>query len=171
MAEENRPVGGRSVGEGVTAGLIAGVIFAMMEVIGAAMMGKPPLMPFRMFASVVLGKGAMEGAVGTALVVGTIAHLALSAVFGFVYGLLARRQAEQGRTSFGRQAGLGIAFGLAVWLVNFQIIARVLYPWFLESPQVLQAMMHGLFYGLPLALIYAAFERRAHAHPAVARTA
>jgi hypothetical protein len=167
MASENR----RSIGEGITAGLIAGVIFAMMEIAGAAMMGNPPLMPVRMFASVVLGQGAMQGPLGVPLVVGTIAHLVLSAGFGIVYGLLAARTSEATKTSFGRQAGLGILFGLVVWLVNFHIIARVLYPWFLGAPQFLQAMMHGLFFGLPLALIYAASERRVHAHAPAARTA
>jgi hypothetical protein len=166
MASENR----RSVGEGITAGLIAGVIFAMMEIVGAAMMGNPALMPVRMFASVVLGRSAMEGPLGTALVVGTIAHLALSAVFGVAFGLFSARLSEATKTSFGRQAGIGILFGLAVWFVNFQIIARVLYPWFLGAPQFLQAMMHGLFFGLPLALIYAASERRIHAHAPTART-
>ena len=167
MDRENR----RSVGEGIKAGLIAGVIFAMMEIVGAAMMGNPPLMPVRMFASVVLGQGAMEGPLGVPLVVGTIAHLVLSAVFGIVYGLLAARTSEATKTSFGRQAGLGILFGLVVWLVNFHIIARVLYPWFLGTPQFLQAVMHGLFFGLPLALIYAVSERRVHAHAPAARTA
>lgn len=166
MASENR----RSVGEGVAAGLIAGVIFAMLEIVGAVMMGNPALMPIRMFASVVLGMSAMQGPLGTALIVGTIAHLVLSAVFGVIYGLFNARVSETSKTSFGRQAGIGILFGLAVWLVNFQIIARVLYPWFLGTPQFLQAMMHGLFFGLPLALIYAASERRVHAHAPAART-
>lgn len=167
MAQENR----RSVGEGITAGIIAGIVFAMMEIAAAALMGNPPLMPVRMFASVVMGQGAMQGSLGTALVVGTIAHLALSAVFGIVYGLFAARASEATRTSFGRQAGLGILFGLAVWLVNFQIVARVLYPWFLGAPQFLQAMMHGLFFGLPLALLYAGAERRAHVQVPAARSA
>ena len=167
MADRNR----RSVGEGVTAGLIAGVMFAMMEIVSAVLMGNPALMPVRMFASVVLGMGAMEGPLGTALVVGTIAHLALSAVFGIIYGLFNARLSETTKTSFGRQAGVGILFGLAVWFVNFQVIARVLYPWFLKTPQILQAMMHGLFFGLPLALIYVASERRIHAPAPAARTA
>jgi hypothetical protein len=161
----------RSIGEGIAAGLIAGVIFAVVEIAGAVMMGNPALMPVRMFASVVLGQGAMEGPLGTPLVVGTIAHLGLSAVFGIIYGLFSGRLSGATKTSFGRQAGIGILFGLALWFVNFQIIARVLYPWFLGAPQFVQAVMHGLAFGLPLALIYAASERRVHAHVPAARTA
>jgi hypothetical protein len=100
----------RSVREGITAGIIAGVMFAMMEILGAAMMGRPALTPVRLFASVVLGRAAMEGPLGTALVVGTMAHLALSAVSGIAYGLVSSRLSEANRTSFGRQAGIGILF-------------------------------------------------------------
>jgi hypothetical protein len=154
----------RSLREGIAAGLVAGMIFAVMEIAGAAMMGNPPLMPIRMFASVLLGKSALEGALGVAIVVGIIAHMVLSGAFGVVYGLVAGRLDPKTQTSFGRQSLLGMMFGLVVWLVNFQIIARVLYPWFLETPQVLQAMMHALFFGLPLALVYTASERKAVGH-------
>jgi hypothetical protein len=152
------------------AGLVAGIVFAMMEVAGAAMMGNPPLMPIRMFASVVLGRSALQGSLGTALIVGMIAHLALSAVFGVIYGALDARASEETKTSYRRQAGLGIAFGLAVWLVDFQVVARVLYPWFVGTPQFLQAMMHGIFFGLPLALVHVAAERRIHVHTPAPRT-
>jgi uncharacterized membrane protein YagU involved in acid resistance len=161
----------RGAKEGLGFGVIAGVIFAMMEIAGAVMMGNPPLMPVRAFASVLLGQGAMQTAsVGTVVVVGTIVHLALSAVFGLIYGIVNARFSSKTETSWGRQAGLGLLFGAMIWLVNFQIIARILYPWFLMMPQFLQMVMHAMFFGLPLALMYAAAERRvqhigrAHAH-------
>jgi hypothetical protein len=34
-------------------------------------------------------------------------------------------------------AGLGLLLGAMIWLVNFQIIARILYPWLLMTPQFL----------------------------------
>lgn len=159
MAEATK----RGAKEGIGFGLIAGVIFAMMEIAGAAAMGNPPLMPIRMFASIVLGEAALETVpMGSALLVGVVVHLALSALFGLIYGLLNARTSTATQTQWGRQAGLGLLFGLALWLVNFQIIARVLYPWFLTTPQFLQALMHALFFGLPLGLMYAAAERRVH---------
>lgn len=151
----------RGAKEGLGFGLIAGVIFALAEMIGAAMMGDPPLMPVRMFASVVLGESALQTAsLGSVVVVGTIAHLALSAVFGLIYGVVNARLSSTTETSWGRQVGLGLLFGVMLWLVNFQIIARILYPWFLMTPQVLQMAMHAMFFGLPLGLMYAAAERR-----------
>jgi hypothetical protein len=155
----------RSVKEGIGFGIIAGLFFALMEILGAAMMGNPPLMPLRMFASVVLGSHALDPALtslGGAFAAGIVVHLVLSALFGLVYGLASSRLRSERQTSWGVQAAAGFGFGAAVWLLNCQIIARALYPWFLEAPQLLQLVMHALFFGLPLGLLYAASERKAH---------
>lgn len=153
----------RGIKEGVGFGLVAGAIFAIMEMIGAALMGDPPLMPVRMFASTVLGEQALtETPLGTAVVVGIVAHFALSAIYGLIYGAINGTFSAATETSYGRQAGLGLLFGAALWLINFQIIARILYPWFLMTPQFLQMAMHAVFFGLPLGLMYAAAERHVH---------
>jgi hypothetical protein len=152
----------RGAQEGIGAGLIAGVIFAVMQVVGAAVMGHPPLMPFRMFASVVLGRDAMSSTPpGTAFVVGAIAHLVLSAIFGLIYAAINSRFSTETQTQWGRQAGLGLLAGVVLWFVNFQILGRLLYPWFLASPQPAQLVMHAVFFGLPLGLMYAGAKRRA----------
>ena len=152
----------RSFYEGVGFGVIAGVIFAVMEIIAAAAMGMPLLMPLRMFASVLLGQDAMMTAnLSSVVAVGVIAHLALSAIFGAIYGLLDARLPGQTQRSYGRQAIYGLLFGAALWFVNFQIIARIAYPWFLDAPQFLQVALHAICFGLPLGLFYAAGERRA----------
>lgn len=156
-----RQVTRRGMKEGIEFGLVAGVIFAVMEMVGAAFMGDPIAMPFRMFASVLLGRDAlMTTPLGTAFIVGAIMHLVLSGVFGLIYGLLGSRWAAETRQSWGREIVSGLLFGAALWFVNFQLIARAVYPWFLETPQFLQALMHSVFFGLPLALLYTAAERR-----------
>ena len=97
-------------------------------------------------------------------------HLALSALLGLIYGLVNARLSPETETRWARQAGLGLLFGALVWLVNFQVVARLLYPWFLTTPQSVQLLLHALFFGLPLGLMYAAAERRvqhvqrAHGH-------
>lgn len=155
---------GRTAGEGLGFGIIAGVIFGIMEIVGAALMGNPPLMPLRMFASIVLGNAALETtSLATAVVVGSVVHLALSAAFGLVYAAVNGRLGRDVQTSWGSQVLIGLGFGVALWIVNFHIIARLIYPWFLMTPQFLQMMMHAVFFGLPLALMYAAAERRAPA--------
>lgn len=157
MATEIR----RSAANGAGCGLLAGVVFGVMEILGAAVTGMPPLQPLRMFASVLLGEDALRATpMGLAALIGIVVHLALSAAFGVIYGLVNGALSARLRTSFARESVLGLLYGLALWIVNFQIIARIGYPWFLETPQFLQAVMHAVFYGLPLALMYVAGERR-----------
>ena len=57
---------------------------------------------------------------------------------------------------------MGLLFGVLLWFVNFQIIARMVYPWVLQAPQFLQMAMHAAFFGFPLALMYARAERQVH---------
>jgi hypothetical protein len=152
----------RSIKEGIGYGIVAGIIFGAMEMLGARLMGDPAIAPLRMFASIVLGQDALAvTAPGTAIVVGTVVHLILSGIFGLVYGLVNSRFSREIRTERRNQAVLGLLYGTALWLVNFQFIARLFYPWFLELPQLLQLGMHVLFFGIPLALMYGGAERRA----------
>lgn len=150
------------VKKGIGLGIVSGMMFGIMEMAGAAMMGNPAVMPLRMFASTVLGRAALEATpLGTAVAVGIIAHLVLSSFFGLIYALIVSGLSREARTSWGKQAAAAIGFGAALWLVNFRIIGRLLYPWFLMTPQFLQMMMHALFFGLPLGLLHAGIARRA----------
>jgi len=156
---------GRLSGEGAGLGLIAGVILAVAEMIVSAIMGSSAVLPLRLFGSVLLGRSALTDiSAGTAILVGVVVHLALSAAFGALYGLLSTRVSDRTRTSSGREAGLGMLYGAALWLINFQIIARLFYPWMLLTPQFTQLVLHAVFYGLPLGLMFASEERRRVPH-------
>ncbi|MFW5739483.1 MAG: hypothetical protein ACOC1F_03865 [Myxococcota bacterium] len=158
----------RSAKEGIGFGILAGLIFALVEIIAAAAMGNPVFGPFRMFASIVLGSAALQTvSLGTAIIVGSFVHVVLSGLFGLAYGLFNSRLSTETETSWSRQVLLGLAFGGLVWLVNFQIIARIAYPWFLNAPQFLQLVMHALFFGVSLAIMYAAAARRVQHLPGV----
>lgn len=151
----------RSAKEGLTAGLVAGVVLACAEVIAAGAMGMPIETPFRMFASLGLGQEAMDAgatSLGEVVLVGGIVHFGLSALFGLGYGLFNLVIPERKRDSGWAQAGLGVTYGAALFLVNFHVIARVAYPWFLDAPQTLQLGLHALAFGLPLGVLYAASE-------------
>ena len=103
----------RATGEGMGFGLLAGLVFAMLEIAVAGVMGESPLMPIRMFASIVLGPGALTTAsIGTAAVVGVALHLVLSAAFGTVYVLTNDRLTARARTGWARQASSGSPMGL-----------------------------------------------------------
>ncbi len=151
----------RNIKEGALYGLIAGAIFAVAEIGASAAMGDPALMPVRMFASILLGQAALqEVAIGTAVVVGLLVHFALSAIFGVAYGAINNVFSQATRADVARQAGIGLGFGAVLWFVNFQIIARLLFPWFLMANQFAQLILHAVFFGLLLGLMFAAAERR-----------
>lgn len=170
MAQRTKRETENATREGFGYGVIAGILLAIAAVIAALIGGTSPLMPFRMFASVLLGSSALDTvAPATAVVVGGIIHLLLSGVFGVLYAALNARLPLRTQTHFGKEAGLGALFGVALWFVNIQIIARILYPWFLDAPQFTQMLMHALVFGLPLGLMYARLERRLH--PIAASTA
>ena len=149
----------RALKEGVGFGVIAGILFAIASMIVAAAGGQPAAEPLRNAASVVLGSDALVSMSGGTLLTGIVVHVVLSAIFGAVYGLFDGALSRDLRSSYGWQAGLGLVFGVALWLVNFQIIARVVYPWFIDQNQLVAAAMHAVFFGLPLGLMIAASER------------
>lgn len=156
---------------GVLSGLMAGAIFAIAEMIAAAAVGASLITPWRMFASVVLGSAAIEAtSPGVAFIVGFIVHFLVASIFGLIYGAIHRGVARDTRRSYGAQAAIGAIYGLALYLVNIQVIARLAYPWFHETGQWTQALLHAFTYGLPLGLLMATAERRVERPVGVPRT-
>ncbi|HEY3359099.1 MAG TPA: hypothetical protein VGQ83_37970 [Polyangia bacterium] len=147
--------------EGAVWGVLAGAVFGLAEVVGAAAMGQSPLLPPRMAASLVLGGIALFSTPpATAVALGLFVHLLLSALFGIIFSARNAPMPPEMRASWGSQAAFGLFYGLIVWLFDFQLVGRLLYPWFLTSAQIPQAIAHIVFFGLPLGLGFAATERR-----------
>jgi hypothetical protein len=151
----------RSGAEGAWFGLVAGVLSAMAAALMATFAGYPPPLPLQLFASLLLGRAALDPATaGAAVMVGLLIHLGLSALFGLGYGLLNVRLPSALRRRWRYQAAVGLLYGLGLWVVNIQIVARLLYPWFLALPAIGPASLHLLCFGLPVGLCYASAEQR-----------
>jgi hypothetical protein len=56
----------------------------------------------------------------------------------------------------------GAVFAALVWFLNFEVISRVLYPWFVRGPW--QLFLHVVFFGIPLAFL-TTFARRRVKYP------
>lgn len=154
------------VSDAAALAIFAGVIFALAEVTASALGNHSPWLPLRMFASVMIGKTALVGPAGPVSVfIGVLVHLVLSVGLGLLFDPIAARCSVATRASYGRMAGIGLGFGALVWLVNFQLVARLFYPWFLATPIATQLLLHAVFFGLPLALMYSTVERRSEAEP------
>lgn len=153
----------RNIKGGIASGLVAGLVFAIAEMVGIAALGRPILTIWRELASTVLGERALdEVRLGLALVVGAIAHFTLSAIYGVIYALFMSRLGEDARRSFASQAILGLGFGGLLYLANHYVVAPLIYPWFPELNPPWQFVFHTVFFGVPLALGLAMQARHEH---------
>jgi hypothetical protein len=149
---------GRIEYETVFASLGAGVTMGLLEVIASVASGESALLPLRSAASVVLRDHAFGPNAALIALIGTIVHFSIAIMFGFAYGVFSSQLSWAKRVRGPLQALLGVGFGTAVWLINFQFIGRLFYPWMFEHSQVAQWLIHAVGFGLPLGLLLAEQE-------------
>lgn len=141
---------------GAVFGVVAGVVFALFEMVAAWAMDDGFWMPLRMIGAIVLGDGALEASysLAGAAVVGALLHMGLSAAFGAVFGALVAL-APALRASAAVLVGAASLYGLALWLVNFYVIAPVAFEWFQDASAVVQFFAHTVFFGSLLGVMLA----------------
>lgn len=147
-------------GSAVWAGIIGGAVFMMAEMIMVWMfLGQSPWGPPRMIAAMLMGREVLPPPASFALapmVVAMIIHFMLSIVYGLVLGRIVH-----GR-GMGAALVIGAIFGLvAVYLVNFYVIAPMLFPWFTEARNWVTLTAHVLF-GAVVAGAYVALRGGRH---------
>jgi hypothetical protein len=148
---------GTWVGIGALVGVLAGLVFALFQVImAAAGLGPPVSELLEMVEGVTIGGGSgsisAPGIAAPELAIAGLTHLVLSAIYGAVFGAVA---SKVGALRNNRVALIGAAtvFGLLIWIVNFYVIAPVAFPWFAQTNAVVQFFAHTLFYGTMLGLM------------------
>lgn len=141
---------------GLIMGIVAGVIFAMFEMIVAEMQGDGFWMPLRMIGAIVLGEDALEStySLTEAAIAGLLVHMVLSAAFGLIFGVVAASVASLRESRVALVVAASI-FGLALWLVNFYLIAPVAFEWFETTDPLVQFVAHTFFFGSVLGALLA----------------
>ena len=150
-------------GPAIWASLIAGVVFAVLEIALAwAVKGQSPWAPLHMIGAIGLGPDALTPPdtfdlkiISTAVVI----HFALAILYGVILAFIVQRM----ETTWAILVG-GL-YGLALYLINFYGFTR-LFPWFAEARDWVSILTHIVQSGL-MAWIYKAM---AH-HPVVATDA
>jgi len=138
--------------EGVIAGLIGGAMLAAGQTLAAALRGLEPGAPWMLASSLALGRAGAEGRLDFGhFLVGTIIHFGLAAFFGLVFGWIVAQISRPVRNNLTLELAGGLIYGLVLWVINQEILGRLFYPWYLEFSAPVQAVLHGLFYGVPLA--------------------
>lgn len=140
---------------GMAGGFVGGILFGLMQTVLAIMSGQEAKAPFEMFASLLVGRSALNAVNPTSVVVmtGIITHMALATFFGLVFGILTWAFSSTSWTST-TVVLLGLLYGTVLWLVNIYLIGAAFWPWFMETKPLNQFLAHTLGYGLPLGLIY-----------------
>jgi uncharacterized membrane protein YagU involved in acid resistance len=158
MAEigmEHRP-GGVDWSAAIKAGLIGGLIFLVLEMAMVPLfLDGSPWGPPRMIAAMVMGQEVLPppatfslGVVAVAMMV----HLVLSVVFALILAL------ALSRLGLGAALGVGAAFGLLLYLVNFYGFTAI-FPWFAMARNWVSIFSHIVF-GVATAWAYKALAHQ-----------
>lgn len=142
---------------GVIDGFLAGVAFIALTSWFATSMGMPQLSPFRAIATII--QGPQAAASGTAHIwLGMVIHSLLAAIFGLVFALV-----TAGIRSAILVALAGPIFGAIVYIVNFQVLARIVpqFSVFRGINQPFEAAVHLVFGSLVAVLLLISARRDA----------
>lgn len=139
------------------AGAAAGVVFGILEMTMVPLfLDQSPWAPVRMIAAIGLGPEVLppQAALSTnVVVVALIVHFTLSLVYGWALAPIIKAAALT------QAVLLGLAFGLAVYLVNFHLFTAM-FPWFSEARNWVSILVH-LVFGGALAGSYVGLRERA----------
>ncbi|MGQ0752111.1 MAG: hypothetical protein ACT4PS_16385 [Betaproteobacteria bacterium] len=147
--------------DGVWAGLIAGVVFMMMEMLLVWLVqGDSPWAPPRMMAAMVLGEGVLPPSADFSfgiLMVAMMVHFVFSIVYGLIGAWIVHR--------FDMFAALmiGAVYGFAIYIVNFHVVVPAMFSWFVMARGAISILSHIAF-GMVLAGSYIALRGRHVAH-------
>lgn len=151
----DKPRAGSLLEDAIYAGLFAGAVMAVAEtVVSGIMLRGDWFFPWRCFASIILGRSALSGPSTLVTVLfGAAVHFALSVAFAVIWSGVVRNVPADVRHNYAAHTAAAMIYGLVLWIVNFQLVARVAYPWLLGTLEVAQLTIHAVGYGLPLGLL------------------
>jgi hypothetical protein len=98
-----------AIGAGAGAGLIGGVIVAMMEIAHGAAVGIGMLVPLKAASGLVYGAGATDRGI-SAMIVGVLVYLLVPLGLGAVFGVFVGR-----RFSVTTALAYGLVWGILIW--------------------------------------------------------
>lgn len=146
---ELRPLDlGVLLARGAIAGFVAGMAFLLANMWYAVSQGMPGISPLYVMSTVFHASDAPI-ANPTEAILGLTMHIILSLGFGMGFALLLVPLLR----NIPALVGGALAYGLALYVLNFQILGRTVFEFF-TSPQgpdqLLEAFIHPLIFGLLL---------------------
>ncbi len=139
---------------GAVGGVGAGLLFLLANMGWATKAGMPGVAPL-VDISTIFNVTETPDPTPENISIGLVTHLNLSLLFGIAFALIATL-IRDGRTLL----LAGAAYGVALYLVNFQVLGRTAFPWFQEGPDQLFELFAHAGYGLLLAPFLIGLHRR-----------
>lgn len=154
----------------VSAGLIAGLVFVIVEMLLVATVGGgSPWGPPRMMAAIAMGTDVLPPPPTFDLgivMIGMIIHFVLSVILGLILGWVI----SNWRLGMGMAILVGLVFGLLVYLVNFYVMTG-LFPWFANARNMITIFAHLVFGGVLGWVYHSMAAKRWHHDPVRRETA
>lgn len=126
----------------VVAGIIAGLVFVMMEMILITLaMGESPWGPPRMMAAIVMGRDVLPPPATFSMgivMVGMMLHFVLSIAYAVILAFIVRSM------NMAVAIGVGALFGLIIYLINFYGFTAV-FDWFAMARNWVSLISHIAF--------------------------
>jgi hypothetical protein len=141
---------------GAEGGLIAGLGFILADMGWSRLHDEPATVPIRGVATVFDVSDHLNQS-PDALAIGVFTHAWLSALFGMVFALLLPvLEPRVSAVVAGEVRGLlatGAVYGLALYLVNYQLLGRLIFTWFSgpKRPDLAISVFIHVLYGVLLA--------------------
>lgn len=135
---------GDRISRGTLAGVAAGLLFLLANMAWATKNDLPAVAPL-LDISTIFYFDDKPTISPEHMFVGLTTHLALSAAFGAVFGVLTYWLRGLQSIALG-----ALGFGLALYLVNFQVLGRFAFEWFQEGPDQWFEVAAHLGFGLLL---------------------
>jgi hypothetical protein len=122
----------------------------------------------RQIATMIFGPAALtDSGIGPVLV-GTLLHLAISALLGAVFGIVSRRWLRL-PSDYGTPVLTGMIYAMMVWLAAYFLILPLLNPFLLET-YAPSFIIQNLVYGIVTGLVYTILRPAPYAGPDWDRT-
>lgn len=155
---------------GSVAGLVAGFVFILANMIYLTSQGQPAIAPFLAIGTIFFFDDMPQMTLNYALT-GLVTHFALSILFGMIFAMLV----PMFSSAMALFAG-AFAFGLLLYAVNFLVLGSLIFelfsPFVAGGPnQIFELIIHPLTYGLVLAPFFLSLVGRSGPAPPVGRPA
>ena len=140
---------GPRLARGAAGGAVAGAVFIALNAWFVTTTGGMWTAPLGLISTLVLGTDAANPAVGA------LVHAVLSVGFGMAFALVAPMLRTNGTV-----AAAGGVFGLALFVLNFLILARTVFPQFQMPNLPFELVVHAVFGHLVAFAFYSSGPRR-----------